>query len=63
MAKSDNTKKPSAREDLLSRARERFPDRTFADIGTEPAEGAADLDEAIDEMLTDYSTKQAATVS
>lgn len=60
MAKSDNTKKPSAREDLLSRARERFPDRTFADIGTEPAEGAADLDEAIDEMLTDYSTKQAA---
>lgn len=60
MAKSDKTKKPSARETLLSRARERYPERTFSDIGAEPAEGTADLDEAIDEMLTDYSTKQAA---
>ena len=60
MAKSDNTKKPSARENLLSRARERYPDRKFADIGAAPAEGAADLDEAINDMLTDYSTRQAA---
>ena len=58
MAKSEKTKKASARENLLSRARERFPDRTFADLGTEPAEGVADLDEAIDEMLTDFSTRQ-----
>lgn len=60
MAKSDNNKKPSARENLLSRARERYPDRTFADIGAAPAEGTADLDEAINDMLTDYSTRQAA---
>ncbi len=59
MAKSDNLKKPGARENLLSRARERYPDRNFADIGAEPAEGTADLDEAIDEMLTDFSTRQA----
>ena len=49
MAKSDKTPKPSARESLLSRARERYPDRTFADIGAEPAEGTADLDEAIND--------------
>ena len=60
MAKSDKTQKPSARESLLSRARERYPDRSFADIGAEPAEGTADLDEAINDMLTDYSTRQAA---
>lgn len=58
MASSENNKKPSARENLLSRARERYPDRSFADIGAEPAEGVADLDEAIDEMLTDYATRQ-----
>lgn len=60
MAKSDNTNKPSARESLLSRARERYPDRSFADIGAEPGEGTADLDEAIEEMLTDFTTRQAA---
>ena len=60
MAKSDKTQKPSARESLLSRAREHYPDRSFADIGAEPAEGTADLDEAINDMLTDYSTRQAA---
>ena len=57
MAKSENEK--SSRENLLSRARERFPDRTFADLdATEPQEGTADLDEAIDEMLTEYATNQ-----
>ena len=60
MAKSNKSKKPSARESLLARARERYPDRTFADIGADPVEGAADLDEAINDMLTDYATKQAA---
>lgn len=59
MVKSDNTPKPTSRENLLSRARERFPDRTFADLGAEPAEGVADLDDAIDEMLTDLTTRQA----
>lgn len=59
MAKSENTQKPSARENLLSRAREKFPDRKFSDIGAEPSEGVADLDEAIDEMLTEYATRQA----
>lgn len=59
MAKSENNKKPSARESLLSRARERYPDRNFADIGAAPGEGTADLDEAIDEMLTDLSNRQA----
>lgn len=44
---------------MLSRARERFPDRTFADIGAEPQEGTADLDDAINEMLVDYATRQA----
>lgn len=52
--------KPSSREALLARARERFPDRTFADLdATEPQEGVSDLDDAINEMLEDYTTKQA----
>lgn len=59
MANSNDNMTPSARESLLSRARERYPDRNFADIGAAPAEGTADLDEAINEMLTDYSTRQA----
>ena len=59
MAKSDKTKKPTSRESLLSRARERFPDRTFADIGAEPGEGVSDLDDAISEMLEDLTTRQA----
>lgn len=59
MAKTENTAKPTAREKLLSLAREHYPDRKFAEPGTEPGEGIADLDEAIDEMLTSYATKQA----
>lgn len=59
MAKTENTAKPTAREKLLSLAREHYPDRQFADLGTEPGEGVADLDEAIDEMLTSYAAKQA----
>lgn len=58
MEKSNSPTKASAREKLLSRAREHFPDRTFADLGAEPGEGAADLDEAIDEWLADLSTRQ-----
>lgn len=45
---------------MLERARERYPDRTFADLdATEPQEGVADLDDAINEMLDDYSRRQA----
>lgn len=55
----DTKKTPSARERLLSRARERFPDRTFAEPGAAPQEGVADLDDAINEMLEDYATRQA----
>lgn len=58
MAKDKENKK-TPRENMLSRARERFPDRTFADIGTEPVEGTADLDAAIDEMLGEYASRQA----
>ncbi len=60
MAESENKNPLSSRESLLSRARERYPDRTFADIGaTEPQEGVSDLDDAINEMLEDYTTRQA----
>ena len=44
---------------MLERARERFPDRTFADLdAAEPQEGVADLDDAIDEMLEDFASRQ-----
>lgn len=58
MAQTDKDKKPTSREKLLARARERFADRTFSDIGAEPQEGVADLDDAIEEMLEDFSAKQ-----
>lgn len=61
MAKSNENKVPSSRENMLARARERFPDRTFADLGAAaPQEGVADLDDAINEMLEEFSSKQAA---
>lgn len=45
---------------MLDRARERFPDRTFADLdAAQPQEGVADLDDAIDEILDDLSSRQA----
>ena len=52
--------KKSSRQKMLELAREKFPDRTFADLGAEPQEGVSDLDDAIDEMLEDYATRQAA---
>lgn len=59
MANEDNVK-VSPRANLLARARERFPDRTFADLdAAEPQEGVADLDDAINEMLDDYTNRQA----
>lgn len=43
---------------MLARARERFPDRTFADLdATEPIEGAASLDDAIEEILEEATSK------
>ena len=59
MAKSDKKEKNASREKLLSKARERYPDRKFVEIDVvEPQEGVADLDESINEMLEDYATKQ-----
>ena len=59
MAQEDNAV-VSSRANLLARARERFPDRTFADLdAAEPQEGVADLDDAINEMLDDYTNRQA----
>lgn len=60
MADTTNKTPKASRQNLLSRARERFPDRTFAELDAVPEEGVADLDDAIDEMLTDLSNKQAA---
>ena len=54
---ADNT--ITSRQKMLDLAREKFPDRTFADLGAEPQEGVADLDDAINEMLEGYATKQA----
>ena len=51
------SKEKNSRQNLLERARAKYPDRTFADLGVEQ-EGAADLDEAIDEMLEEYSSRQ-----
>ena len=61
MANTDNQKPASSRESLLALARERYPDRNFADLDAAPAEGQddiADLDDAIKEMLEDYASRQ-----
>lgn len=51
----------SSRENMLSRMRERYPDRTFADLdAAEPQEGVSDLDDAINETLEDLTSRQAA---
>lgn len=51
----------TSRQRTLGRAREYFPDRNFADIGAQPAEGedVADLDDAIEEMIEGYASRQA----
>lgn len=60
MAQTDNQNAVSSRESLLARARERYPDRTFADLDApaEGQEGMSDLDDAINEMLEDYASRQ-----
>ena len=58
---ADEVKKTNqtSREKTLARAREYFPDRTFDNLDAEsPSEGAANLDDAIDEMLEAYANKQ-----
>ena len=58
MANETPVNQLSSREQMLSRARERFPERNFADLGAEPQEGTDDLDDAINEMLQEYTTNQ-----
>lgn len=49
----------SSRQKMLDLAREHYPDRTFADLDAEQQpEGVADLDDAIDEMLEGYISRQ-----
>lgn len=60
MANETSVNPISSREQMLSRARERYPDRNFADLGSEPQEGVDDLDDAINEMLEEFATNQAA---
>lgn len=51
----------SSRDRLMGLASERFPERKWkGQIGQDGQEGQDDLEEAIYEMITDYSTKQAA---
>lgn len=55
----NNQNGKSARESILARARERFPDRKFANLDdTEPGDDVDDLDTAIEEMLSEYSVQQ-----
>lgn len=58
---ADSTKKApkASRQKLLSQAREWYPDRKFTDLDAAPEEDAADLDDAIDEKLTELLGKQA----
>lgn len=61
MPENELTPKKSAREALLARAREKYPERKFADLDSqESMDDVADLDEALEEMLSDYSTERAA---
>lgn len=60
MAKEDTGIKATAREKMLALARDRFPERNFADLDAqEPAADVADLDEAINEIIEGYATQQA----
>lgn len=55
MAISDNEKVMSAREKLMSRAQQRYPDRKYTSLDGESGENGAetidDLDESINEMM------------
>lgn len=58
MANETPVNQLSSREQMLSRARERYPERNFADLGAEPQEGTDSLDDAINEMLQEFATNQ-----
>lgn len=57
----DNKNVTTSRDRLMGLASERYPDRRFrGQIGQDGQEGQDDLEDAILEMISDYSTKQAA---
>lgn len=57
----DNKNVTTSRDRLLGLASERYPDRHFqGQIGQDGQEGQDSLEDAIYEMISDYSTKQAA---
>lgn len=59
MAESKTKNTESSRSRLLAMAREQYPDRNFADLEGGEAQGDVDsLDDAIDEILQGYITKQ-----
>lgn len=61
MPTPDNKEVMSSRDRLMNLASERFPDRKWkGQIGQDGQEGQDDLEDAIYEMISDYSTKQAA---
>lgn len=59
---TNKEKKLTSREKMLTRARERYPERHFADLEdtSTPQEGVDNLDDAIEEILEDYTSKQTA---
>ena len=61
MPKTDNQDVMSSRDRLMSLASERYPDRKWkGQVGQDGQEGQDELEDAIYEMISDYSTKQAA---
>lgn len=59
MAKADKQGVKTSREQLMSVASERFPDRRFkGQIGQDGQEGQDELEDSILEIVQDYSTKQ-----
>lgn len=61
MPNADNKEVMSSRDRLMNLASERYPDRNWkGQIGQDGQEGQDDLEDAIYEMISDYSTKQAA---
>lgn len=61
MPKTDNQEVMSSRDRLMSLASQRYPDRRWkGQIGQDGQEGQDELEDAIYEMVTDLSTRQAA---
>lgn len=61
MPNADTQNVTTSRDRLMSLASERYPDRKWrGQIGQDGQEGTDELDDAIEEIITGYSTKQAA---